>query len=245
MDGRPAETAPRSQARLCGLLYLITIVVGIFAEVIVKGRILVPGDATATGANLKAMQGLWRLGIAGQLVMTLCTVVVAYLLYVLLRPVSRDLAALMTLFNLVAIATGSSYSLQLVEALFPLGSARYLESFSAAQLDALASLALKSHAFGFGIALLLFGPFFLVSGYLIRRSTYFPRVIGILYQVAGLAYLANGFVLILAPGFASQAFAALIVPAFVGEASFCLWLLVKGVDVDRWNALADARAARG
>lgn len=177
--------------------------------------------------------------------MILCTVVVAYLLYVLLRPVSRDLALLMTLFNLVAIATEASYSLRLVEALFPLGSARYLEAFSAAQLDAMASLALRSHAVGFGIALLLFGPFFLASGYLIRKSTYFPKIIGILYQVAGLAYLANGFGVILAPRFAGQVFAAIVVPAFVGEASFCLWLLVKGLDVEKWTARVDAGATLG
>ena len=240
MEGRQAESSPRALARLCGSLYLITIVVGIFDEAIVKGRIVVPGDARATGANLESMQALWRLGIVGELVMILCTVVVAYLLYVLLRPVSRDVAVLMTLFNLVAIATEASYSLRLVEVLFPLGSARYLEAFSAAQLDAMASLALKSHAFGFGIALLLFGPFFLVCGYLIRRSTYFPKVIGILYQVSGVAYLANGLVLVLAPRLAGQAFTALVVPAFVGEASFCLWLLFKGPNVERWKAQADA-----
>ena len=245
MEERQAESSPRALARLCGSLYLITIVVGIFDEAIVKGRIVVPGDARATGANLESMQALWRLGIVGELVMILCTVVVAYLLYVLLRPVSRDVAVLMTLFNLVAIATEASYSLRLVEVLFPLGSARYLEAFSAAQLDAMASLALKSHAFGFGIALLLFGPFFLVCGYLIRRSTYFPKVIGILYQVSGVAYLANGLVLVLAPRYAGRAFSALVVPAFVGEASFCLWLLVKGVDEKRWMALANARAVPG
>jgi len=246
MEQQQVEASPRALARLCGLLYLITIVVGIFDEAFVKGRIVVPGDATATAANLRSMQFLWRLGITGELVvMVLCTVVVAFILYVLLRPVSRDLAVLMTFFNLIAIAVQASNSLRLVEALFPLGSAGYLEAFTPAQLDAMASLALKSHAFGFGIALLLFGPFFLVSGYLIYRSTYFPRVIGILYQVAGLAYLTNGCVLVLAPRFASQIFAAIVIPAFLGEASFCLWLLAKGLDVEKWNAKANARATLG
>jgi hypothetical protein len=245
MERQRAETSPRALARLCGLLYLITIVVGIFDEAFVKGRIVVPGDATATAANLRSMESLWRLGIAGELVMVLCTVVVAFLLYVLLRPVSRDLAVLMTFFNLVAIAVQASYSLRLVEALFPQGRARYLEAFTPAQLDAMASLALKSHALGFGFALLLFGPFFLVCGHLIYRSTYFPRVIGILYQVAGVAYLTNGFVLVLAPRFAGQIFAAIVVPAFVGEASFCLWLLARGPDLAKWNARASVRATLG
>ena len=245
MELQRVEASPRVLARLCGLLYLVTIVVGIFNEAFVKGRIVVPGDATATGANLRSMALLWRLGIAGELVMVLCTVVVAFILYVLLRPVGRDLAVLMTLFNLIAIAVQASYSMRLVEALFPMGSAGYLAAFTPAQLDALASLALKSHAVGFGIALLLFGPFFLVSGYLIQRSAYFPRVIGILYQVAGLAYLANGFGVILAPRFASQVFAVIVLPAFIGEASFCLWLLVKGLDMEKWTARVRARATLG
>lgn len=245
MQQRQFESSPRALARLCGLLYLITIVVGIFDEAFVKGRIVVPGDAAATAANLRSMQFLWRLGIFGELVMVLCTVGVAFILYVLLRPAGRDLAVLMTLFNLVAIAVQASYSLRLVEALFPLGSAGYLDAFTPAQLDAMTSLALRSHSVGFGIALLLFGPFFLVCGYLIYGSTYFPRAIGILYQVAGTAYLANGCVLVLAPRFAGQIFAAIVVPAFVGEASFCLWLLAKGPDLEKWNARAAACAAIG
>lgn len=237
--------SPRALARLAGLLYLISIIVGIFDEAFVKGRILVPGDAAATAANLRSMELLWRLGIVGELVMVLATVVVAFVLYVLLRPVSKDLAALMTFFNLIAIAVQASYSLRLVETLFPLGSARYLAAFTPAQLDAMVSLALKSHAFGFGIALLLFGPFFLVCGHLIYRSTYFPRLIGVLYQVAGLAYLTNGVVAVLAPRFSGQIFSVIVVPAFVGEASFCAWLLAKGPDMQKWQARADALAVQG
>lgn len=245
MDGQGHESSPRARARLCGLLYLITILVGLFDELVVKGRVVVAGDAAATASNLRSMELLWRLGVVGELVMALCTVGVAYLLWVLLRPVSRDLAALMTFFNLVAIAVGASHVLKLLEALFPLGSAGYLEAFTPGQLDAMASLALKSHVFGFGMALYLFGPFFLVCGYLIYRSRYFPRVIGVLYQLAGVAYAANCLVLVLAPRFAGQAFAAMALPVFLGEASFCLWLLVKGPDEREWNARAGAPDALG
>lgn len=91
--------SPRALARLAGLLYLISIIVGIFDEAFVKARILVPGDAAATAANLRSMELLWRLGIVGELVMILATVVVAFALYILLRPVSRDLAVLMTFFQ--------------------------------------------------------------------------------------------------------------------------------------------------
>lgn len=235
---RTVETSPRVLSRVGGVLYLIMIAVGIFDEAVVKGRVVVPGDATATAANLKSMEFLWRLGIVGEMVMVMAAVALALVLYVLLRPVSRDLALLATFFGLVATAVEAAYSLQLLEALFPLGSAKYLEQFTAEQLNALASLSLKSHVFGFGLALFFFGPFFLVTGYLIFRSTYFPRAIGILYQIAGVAYLANGFVLVLAPRFAGQIFAAIVGPAFLGEASFCLWLLVKGINLEKWKALA-------
>lgn len=99
----------------------------------------------------------------------------------------------------------------------------------------------KSHALGYGLGLLLFGPFFLVSGYLIFKSTYFPRAIGILYQIGGVAYMVNGLVTILAPRFAGQIFAVIVLPAFVGETSFCLWLLIRGVNVSKWQARAGAK----
>jgi hypothetical protein len=234
------ETSPKVYARIAGVLYLITIIVGIFNEAFVKGSIVVPGDAMATAANLRSMEFLWRLGIAGEMLMVICTVALGLITYGLLRRVSRDLALLATLFGLVATAVGAAYSLQLVEAMFPLGNAAYLKAFTPDQLNAMTSLSLKSHVFGFGISLLLWGPFFLVSGYLIFRSTYFPRIIGILYQIAGVAYLTNGFVMILAPRFAGQIFDVIVLPAFVGETTFCLWLLIKGVNLEKWKALAGA-----
>jgi tetratricopeptide (TPR) repeat protein len=130
-----------------------------------------------------------------------------------------------------------------VQALFPLSGATSLRAFTAAQLDAMTSLALRSHVHGFGIALLFFGPFFLIAGRLIFRSGYFPRPIGVLYQIAGAGYLVNGFCLILAPAFAGTIFNVIVIPVFVGEASFCAWLLLKGVDLERWKARAGAMPA--
>jgi len=233
---KSVETSPQLYARTGGVLYLITIIVGIFNEAFVKGSIVVSGDATATAANLRSMESLWRFGIAGEMLMIICTVALTLILYVLLRPVNKDLAMLAAFFSLVATAVDSAYSLQLVEALFPLGNATYLKAFTPEQLYAMASMSLKSHIIGFGISLLIFGPFFLVTGHLIFRSTYLPRAIGILYQIGGLAYMVNGFVLVLAPGLAGQIFSIIVIPAFVGETSFCLWLIVKGVNVEKWNA---------
>jgi hypothetical protein len=87
---------------------------------------------------------------------------------------------------------------------------------------------------------LFFGPFFLVAGFLIFKSTYFPRAIGILYQIAGIGYMVNGFVRILGPSFASRTFNVVALPVFVGEVSFCAWLLFKGVEEAKWNQLSSA-----
>ncbi len=108
----------------------------------------------------------------------------------------------------------------------------------------MASLSLKLHSHGFGVSLIFFGWVCLVWGYLIFRSGYLPKVIGVLMQIAGLCYLTNSFALLLAPDFASRIFPAVLVPAFVGEASLCLWLIVKGVDVEKWRRQASAQPAR-
>jgi hypothetical protein len=223
------------------VVYLLIIILGIFVELFVRGRIIVGGDAAATAANLMAMQSLWRIGIVAELLMVICTVFSALFLYLLLRPVSRHLALLATFFGLVGLTVEAGYSLQLVEALFPLQSAAALRAFTAEQLQAMATLILKAHGNGFGIALFLFGPAFLLRGYMVARSGYFPKAVGLLYQLAGLAYLTNSVVLILAPQFAGRVFAIVAGPGFIGEATFCFWLLIRGLNVEKWDELAARR----
>jgi len=235
MEEHPIEMSPRVLARIGGALYLIIIVLGMLGELLVRGRVVVPGDATATAANLRSMESLWRFGIAAEHFLLICSVVLALILYVLMRPVSKDLALLAAFFNLVSLSIEAAYSLQLIEALFPLGNAGYLKAFAPEQLHAMASLLAKSHVYGFGVALVFFGCFCLVIGYLVFRSGYLPKAVGVLMQIAGLCYLTNSFALVLAPNFADRIFAAIAVPAFVGEASLCLWLLVKGVNMEKWN----------
>ena len=130
MTTRTIETSLQVYARITGVLYLIIIILGAAEELLVRGRIIVPGDAAATAANLRSMESLWRFGIASELFLGICTIVMALTLYALLKPVSRDLALLATFFNLVAIAVETTYSLQLVEALYPLGNAEYLKAFT-------------------------------------------------------------------------------------------------------------------
>jgi hypothetical protein len=149
----------------------------------------------------------------------------------------------MTFFGLVAIAVESAYSLHLVEALFPLGHFAYLKAFTPEQLAAMANLSIRAHGVGFGIALLFFGPFFLTAGYLIFKSGYFPKTLGLLYLIPGVSYLTSSFALILAPAFASRYYFAIAGPAVIGEGALCLWLLLKGVDAESWEDLNPMGAA--
>lgn len=245
MEEHRFDASPRVLSRIAGVLYLIIIAVGLFGEVFVRDRLIVAGDATATAANILSHESLWRFGIAAELFLLICGVVLTLIFLVLLRPVSRDLALLATFFNLVSVTLEAAYSLHLLAALFPLGKAEYLRAFEPEQLHAMASLSLKSHAYGFGVSLIFFGCFCLIAGYLIFRSGYLPKALGVLMQIAGLSYLTNSFALVLAPGFANRISPAVLVPAFIGEASLCLWLLVKGVNVEKWEARAGARPAGG
>jgi hypothetical protein len=235
MGEHQVEASPRVLSRIGGVLYLIIIAVGLFGEACIRSRIIVSGDATATAANLRSMEPLWRFGIAAEFVLLISAVALTLIFFVLLRPVSRDLALLAVFFNLVSIAVEAASTLNLVAALFPLGNAGYLTAFEPEQLYAMATLSVKLHSYGFGVALIFFGCECLVLGYLIFRSGYLPKAIGVLMQTAGLCYLTNSFALILAPSFANRIFPAILIPAFVGEASLCLWLLVKGVNVEKWN----------
>ncbi len=245
MEDHRVAASPQVLARIGGALYLVIIVLGLFGETGVRDRIVVSGDAAATAANLRSLESLWRCGIAGELALLICAISLAVIFLVLLRPAGKDLAWLAISFNLVSIAVEAAIAMYLVQALFPLGDAAYLRAFTPPQLHALATLAVRSHAYGFGVSLIFFGCFCLVAGTLIFRSGYLPRTIGVLMQIAGASYLVNSFALLLAPAFAARLFPAILLPAFVGEASLCLWLLIRGVNVERWRARASAQAARG
>ncbi|QDA61474.1 DUF4386 domain-containing protein [Hymenobacter jejuensis] len=229
------KTSPQVYARIGGALYLVIIATGIFGELFVRGKLVVSGDATATAHNIMASQLLWRSGIAVDLITHICDVPLMLIFYVLLRPVNKHLALLALLFTSIQTAVLVAFDLSLLVALFLLGSADYLKAFQPQQLHALAYVFIKSYSNGFGIGLIFFGFACLVLGYLIFRSGYLPRFIGVLMQIAGLCYLTNSFALLLAPAVANLLFPAILLPSFIGELAFCLWLLVKGVNLPKWE----------
>jgi hypothetical protein len=239
------KTSPQVYARIGGILYLIIIVAGMFGELFVRGKLIVSGDPAATANNIMASQLLWRFGVAADLIMHLCDVPVMLIIYVLLRPVHKNLALLALLFNLIQTAVLVANKLNLIAALFQLGSPDYAKAFAPNQIHAQVYMSLKLHDIGFGIGLIFFGFVCLVEGYLIFRSGYLPKTIGVLMQIAGVCYLTNSFALLLAPTVAHMIFPAILVPSFMAELSFCLWLLVKGVNVTKWETQVGITQAGG
>ena len=153
---------------------------------------------------------------------------------------SADLAWLATFFNLISITIEAGIQLHLLAALSALGNAAYLKSFTPEQLSTLAYLPLRLHGYGFGLSLIFFACFCLVMGYLIFRSEYLPKALGVLLQIAGLCYLINSFAQLEAPDFADRIFPAILAPAFVGELSLAVWLSVRGVDAEKWEEKVNA-----
>lgn len=221
-------------ARMAGVGYLIIIVCGIFAEFFVRSGLVSPGDATATAQNILASQLLYRSGIASEFIMLIADVAVALALYVVFRGVSRSLALLAAFFRLTHAAIVGVNLLNMYVPLLLLGDARYLTAFEPGQLHALALLFLDAHGYGYAIGLVFFGVYCAVLGYLVLRSRYVPRVLGALLLCAAAGYLIDSFGRTLLSDYERyETLLGLVVllPAFVGELSFSLWLVVKGVAV--------------
>jgi hypothetical protein len=236
MTNRTANASPQLYARIAGVLYLINIVCGIFGEVFVRGHLIVPGNAAATAHNIMASEFLFRCGVVGDLIMHITDVPITLIFFILLRPVSKNLALLAALFSMLQTAVLCANKLSLVTVLLLLGGSSYLKAFDPNQLQALMSLSLAQHDYGFGIGLIFFGVSCLVIGYLMFRSGYFPRTLGVLQAIAGICYLINSFTLLLSPALADKMFPAIVLPSFIGELATCIWLIVRGVNVRMWQS---------
>ena len=226
---------PQTWARAGGLLYLIIIAAGIFADVVVRSKLVVTGDAPATVHNISTSETLWRLGFGADMVVWVCAVVLALIFYVLMRPVSKGLSMLLVFFTLIDVAIESVNGLLDFAALFFANGRGYLHAFDAQQLQALTAVSLRLFDYGFGAGLVYFGCFCILLGYLILKAPYFPNFIGVLIAIAGICYLINSFALFLSPPLEDAIYPWILLPSFIGELSVCLWLLVVGVDLSKWK----------
>jgi hypothetical protein len=235
MSTRDLETSPQAYARVGGLLYLYIIVAALFAEAYVRGKLIVSTDAAATASNILAHETLFRIGSAGDLLNVTVDVAVALILYVLLNPVNRNLALLAAFMRIAADIIVAIALLMEFVGLRIVTDASFLKGFDQQQLEALAMLMFKLHGSGYVISLVFFGFGLLVLGYLIFRSGYFPKLLGVLMAIAGFGYLINSFARLVAPPVADALFPWTLLPGFVAELAFCLWLLVKGVNMPKWK----------
>jgi hypothetical protein len=219
-------------ARAAGVGYLTIIVTGIFAEFAVRTTLRVPGDAAQTAANILGAQLLYRSSLAADFLMLVADVAVALALYVVFRGVSRNLALLAAFFRLThaAIVGGNLLNVYVPLVLLREGGVR--TALGDAQVEALALLHLEAHAYGYAIGLVFFGVYCAILGYLILKSALVPRVLGVLLMVASVGYLTDSFARTLLADYVSyEAVLGMVVllPAFVAELSFALWLVIKGV----------------
>jgi Domain of unknown function (DUF4386) len=218
----------KNTARLAGLIYLIVILGGIFAELMVRGKLVVTGDPAATVRNIMAHETLYRWGFAVEIFYCTLNVPLILIFYRLFNPVNRNLTFLVVVFSAIGTAVEALSLLFHFAPLILLSNKPYLSAFTTAQLQGWSYLSLRFFEYGFCISLVFFGGYCLSMGTLIYRSGFLPKFIGILLGFQGLCYLINSFANFLSPHLATQFFPVLEV-AGLGEVSFCLWLLIAGI----------------
>ena len=221
----------KTRARITGFLYLVIIALALFAQIFVRGNLIVRGDPAATAENILASELLFRFGFAADLVVFLCDVAVAVLFYVLLRPVSDTLSALAASFRLVMSAIFGINLVHYFAPLLLLEGGDYLSAFRPEQLQAWAMFSLKAHNIGYHIGLVFFAVHCFLLGLLLFRSSYVPKALGVLMVVASLGYLANFTANFLVMGYGGSLTIVFLLPTLVAELSLSLWLLIRGVDV--------------
>ena len=231
------QRSPQTYARIAGVLFLISMFAGGFGEFYVPSTLIVSGDAAATASNIRTFDTMFRLGFASYLVEAVCDIGLTWVLYLLLRPVRRDVALLAVFFGLVSTATFAGAELFFFAPSFILGGAEYLETFSPAQIESLAYLSVRYYAVGSGIFMVFYGIGAILRGYLIFRSGFLPRFIGVLLFVAGIGFVVRNLMLVIAPQYAYEIF---LMPMSVAGLALTGWLLIKGIDTAKWNAAAAA-----
>jgi len=235
----PAGDSIQTYARITGILILVSLIFGGFGEGYAPAHLIVPNDAAGTASNIMSSPLLFRGGFAAYLVEAVCDVVLAVLFYVLLRPVNRNLALLSALFGVVATLTYAFAECFYFAPAVILSGATYLKAFTQDQLNALALLSMRLFGRIAGIFIGFYGLATLIRGYLVYRSGYLPRAIGVMFMIGGAAFVLSNILVVLAPSYATPLLLFVMAPAGI---AMLLWLLAKGVDVERFTLTNGNRA---
>ena len=219
----------KNLARVAGLLYLIVIGTGLFAEVFVRQAFKVSGDALATANNIQSAEMLFRWGVVADIVNFVCGLPCVLIIYHLFKRINKFLLQLALIFVIIQTAIIAVNLLNQTSPLLFLGNSAYLKTFEPNQLASLSQLSLHIQGVGYAIGLVFFGFYCLLVGYVLFKSKMVPKLLGILYMVSGIGYLLSNFTMLLSKGFANPLFSYVAIPIFIGELSLCLWLLIKGI----------------
>ena len=228
---------PNRTARVAGFLYLIMIPFALFG-IMWGTSLIVPGDAATTANNIMASESLFRFSIMSALMVGIGHILLVLVLYKLLKAVNKNHALLMVIFLLVGAPIAMLNELNRFAALLLSSGADYLMTvFTADQLQALVPLFLDLHEHGISIAGIFWGLWLFPMGYLVFKSGYIPRILGVFLIIAGFGYLIDSFAVFLLPNFIA------IISKFTqftwyGELLLPLWLLIKGVNVEQWEKRA-------
>lgn len=220
-------------ARIAGFCYLIVIATGLFSEVFVRQALRVSNDALTTAYNIQTNEMLFRWGFVADLinfVVGIPTILIIYHFFKKSNKIILQIALALVIIQTAIIAVNL---LNQITPLLLLGNDTYLNTFQKSQLATLSLLSLNIQSQGYAIGLVFFGCYCIIIGFVIYKTNAIPRIIGVLYAIAGLCYLINSFTMFLSKGFANPMFVYLAIPIFIGELSVCLWLLIKGIDTTK------------
>ena len=223
-------SSPCVLARFIGLFHLIVIVDGVVAQGLISNRLIVFSSASTTATNILANRNLFQIGLTIFLIEMAANVATTTLFYELLRPVSKSVSLLSTGWGLTGCIIKTFARAFYIVPLFVLGGTSALSSFSSEQLQSIALVLLRLNGQGANLALPFFGLEWVLRGYLITRSTYLPRWLGVLSFISGLGWLTYFY-----PPLGSRLFVILALIALLDAAALIFWLLVFGVNEERWK----------
>ena len=238
MTARFGEESPVVWARIAGACWLLCILAGLAG--FVASPLIVANNAAATAANILANESSYRIGFAFDLISGASYLGTTALLYHVLKPVSRSLSLLAAFFGLAGVAIGGVAWVSRLALLVLVHGDQYLSAFTTSQLQAMALAALKLQLQVFGIGMVFFGVQCISIGYLVARSTFLPHILGILLGIGGTSYVIASFASFLIPSFGAHLISFVLPVALIGEGSLTVWLLVKGVNLQRWKEQASA-----
>jgi Domain of unknown function (DUF4386) len=235
MTPQATATSPKIYARIGGMLYLVNIVVGFFAIGYVPGVIVVANNAAATSANILSHELLYRLGIVAHIIILLTNIPLAVIFFHLFRIVNKNVALLVVFFTLVGTAVEAVNLLNQFAPLLVLRDGLQQNVPTPEQSQSFVLGLLRLETVGFNLALIFFGSYGVCAGYLIFKSTFLPKFIGIFLAFGGICYLFYSFAIFLSPQFATHLVPYIQIPSGLAELTFCLWLLLAGVNLTKWK----------